>query len=66
MLLLLENMKLIKTESNQDIHLYKMLGVTEAQFEQARTWYLSAQHKSNKTGVTSTTHDLLKQTDKDG
>ena len=61
-----ENMKLIKTESNQAIHLFQMLGVTEAQFEQARTWYLSAQHKSNKTGVTSTTYDLLKQTDKDG
>ena len=39
----LGSMKLIKTESNQAIHLFQMLGVTEEQFEQARTWYLSAQ-----------------------
>ena len=45
----LGSMKLIKTESNQAIHLFQMLGVTEEQFEQARTWYLSAQkgYKNN-------------------
>jgi hypothetical protein len=56
-------MKLIKTESNQAIHLYKMLGVTAAQFKQAQDWYLSAQQdrKTNKTKTTNKTDQPLKQ-----
>jgi len=52
----LGSMKLIKTESNQAIHLFQMLGVTEEQFEQARTWYLSAQKDSmpNKENINKT------------
>jgi hypothetical protein len=51
-------MKLIKTESNQATHLYKMLGVTAAQFKQAQDWYLSAQQdrKTNKTNTTNKTN----------
>jgi len=52
------NMKLIKTESNQAIHLFQMLGVTEEQFKQAQDWYLSAQQdrKTNKTNTTNKTN----------
>ena len=55
MSLLRGNMKLIKTESNQAIHLFQMLGVTEEQFKQAQDWYLSAQQdrKTNKTNNTN-------------
>ena len=51
----LGNMKLIKTESNQAIHFFQMLGVTEEQFKQAQEWYLSAQQdrKTNKTNTTN-------------
>ena len=54
----LGNMKLIKTESNQATHLYKMLGVTAAQFKQAQDWYFSAQQdrKTNKTNTTNKTN----------
>ena len=54
----LGNMKLIKTESNQATHLYKMLCVTAAQFKQAQDWYLSAQQdrKTNKTNTTNKTN----------
>ena len=57
MSLLRGNMKLIKTESNQAIHLFQMLGVTEEQFKQAQDWYLSAQQdrKTNKTNTTNKT-----------
>ena len=57
MSLLLGNMKLIKTESNQATHLYKMLGVTAAQFKQAQDWYFSAQQdrKTNKTKTANKT-----------
>jgi hypothetical protein len=53
----LGNMKLIKTESNQAIHLFQMLGVTEEQFKQAQDWYLSAQQdrKTNKTKTANKT-----------
>ncbi len=56
MSLLLGNMKLIKTESNQAIHLFQMLGVTEEQFKQAQEWYLSAQKDSmhNKENTNNT------------
>ena len=52
----LGNMKLIKTESNQAIHLFQMLGVTEEQFKQAQEWYLSAQKDSmpNKENINNT------------
>jgi hypothetical protein len=56
-------MKLIKTESNQAIHLFQMLGVTEEQFEQARTWYLSAQQDcaANKNNTTNIADKSFKQ-----
>ena len=59
----LGNMKLIKTESNQAIHLFQMLGVTKEQFEQARTWYLSAQEDcaTNKNNTTNTSEKSFKQ-----
>jgi len=59
----LGSMKLIKTESNQAIHLFQMLGVTEEQFEQARSWYLSAQEDcaANKNNTTNISEKSFKQ-----
>ena len=57
----LGSMKLIKTESNQATHLYKMLGVTAAQFKQAQDWYLSAQKDctANKTNTENIADESL-------
>lgn len=48
MLLLLENMKPIKTNSD-NYNFFKRLNITKKQFNQAKFWYLSAKKPQLKT-----------------